>query len=227
MERWRVAIAIVAALAALPLLAIDNVSSADPERPELVAAGDPAVALLASRATAWGAAHEEQRQEALNVAIAVGVQVEAAEAAEAARVAEEQRAADQAEQRAEAARKAEAARATETDKRPTSARKTTLPPVVPTTMPPPREGDPTADQWAALRQCEASGNYGAVSSGGRFRGAYQFDRATWDLIARESFPHLVGADAAAASPGDQDAVALALYRIRGASPWPRCGAALR
>jgi muramidase (phage lysozyme) len=66
-----------------------------------------------------------------------------------------------------------------------------------------------------------------VSSGGRFRGAYQFDQPTWDLISRQSFPHLVGADPAAASPADQDAVALALYRIRGTSPWPRCGSALR
>ena len=42
MERWRITVAIVAALAALPLLAIDNVSSADPERP-LVAPDDPAI----------------------------------------------------------------------------------------------------------------------------------------------------------------------------------------
>jgi Transglycosylase-like domain len=226
-ERWRVAIAIVAALAALPLLAIDNVSSADPERPELVAADDPAIGLLASRAAAWGVAHEVQRLEALNTAMAVGAQVQAEEAAEAARIAEEQRTAEAEAKRAEATRKAEAARRADAENRTTSARKTTLPPVVPVTAAPPREGDPTADQWAALRHCEASGDYGAVSSGGRFRGAYQFDRATWDLIARESFPHLVGADPATASPGDQDAVALALYRIRGASPWPRCGAALR
>jgi resuscitation-promoting factor RpfB len=65
-----------------------------------------------------------------------------------------------------------------------------------------------------------------VSSGGRFRGAYQFNQATWDLVARQHFPHLVGVDPAAASPADQDSVALALYRERGASPWPRCGSAL-
>jgi peptidoglycan endopeptidase LytE len=227
-ERWRIAVAIVAALAALPLLAIDNVSSADPERP-LVEPGDPAVDLLASRAAAWGVAHELQRQRSLDEAIAVGQQVQAEEAA---RLAEEARAAATA---AEAARKAEqarraaeAARKADADKRAQAARRTTtVAPPARTTTPPPREGDPTAEQWAALRQCEASGDYGAVSSGGRFRGAYQFDQATWDLIARQSFPHLVGVDPATASPADQDSVALALYHLRGASPWPRCGGALR
>jgi hypothetical protein len=226
-ERWRVAFAIVAALAALPLLAIDNVSSADPERP-LVEPDDPAVDLLASRAAAWGVAHEIRRQDALNEALAVGQQVQAEEAA---RLAEEARAAAtaaEAAQKAEQSRRAaEAARKADADKKAAAARKTTLLPPLPTTAAPPRDGDPTAEQWAALRQCEASGNYGAVSSGGRFRGAYQFDQPTWDLISRQSFPHLVGADPAAASPADQDAVALALYRIRGTSPWPRCGSALR
>jgi peptidoglycan endopeptidase LytE len=218
----------VAALAALPLLAIDNVSSADPERP-LVEPGDPAVDLLASRAAAWGVAHELHQQRSLDEAIAVGQQVEAAEAA---RLAEEARvAANEAEaaRKAEQARRAgETARKAEADRRADSARKaTTIAPPARTTTPPPRDGDPTAEQWAALRQCEASGDYTAVSAGGRFRGAYQFDQATWDLIARQSFPHLVGVDPAAASPADQDAVALALYRLRGASPWPRCGAAFR
>jgi hypothetical protein len=226
-ERWRVAFAIVAALAALPLLAIDNVSSADPERP-LVDPDDPAVDLLASRAAAWGVAHEIRRQDALNEALAVGQQVQAEEAA---RLAEEARAAAtaaEAAQKAEQSRRAaEAARKADADKKAAAARKTSLLPPLPTTPAPPRAGDPTAEQWAALRQCEASGNYGAVSSGGRFRGAYQFDQPTWDLISRQSFPHLVGADPAAASPADQDAVALALYRIRGTSPWPRCGSALR
>jgi hypothetical protein len=231
-ERWRVAIAIVLALAALPLLAIDNVSSADPEPAGLVAPDDPSVVLLASRAAAWGAAHEVERQALLEEAIAVGQQVEAQEqAAEAARLAEEARVAAtaaEAARKAEQARKAaEAARKAEAEQKAAAARRNTLPPPVPTTAAAPREGDPTADQWAALRQCEASGNYAAVSSGGRFRGAYQFDQATWDLIARQSFPHLVGVDPAKASPADQDAVALALYRIRGTSPWPRCGAALR
>jgi len=77
--------------------------------------------------------------------------------------------------------------------------------------------------WAALRNCESSGNYSAVSASGRYRGAYQFARSTWDSVARSSYPHLVGVDPAAASPADQDAMALALYRSSGSSPWPHCG----
>ncbi len=66
--------------------------------------------------------------------------------------------------------------------------------------------------WAALRRCESGGNYGAVSSSGTYRGAYQFSRSTWNSVARGSYPHLVGVDPAAAAPADQDAMALALYR---------------
>jgi ferric-dicitrate binding protein FerR (iron transport regulator) len=77
--------------------------------------------------------------------------------------------------------------------------------------------------WAALRRCESGGNYGAVSASGTYRGAYQFSRSTWNAVAARSYPHLVGVDPAAASPADQDAMALALYRSSGASPWPHCG----
>lgn len=77
--------------------------------------------------------------------------------------------------------------------------------------------------WAALRNCESSGNYSAVSASGTYRGAYQFARSTWDSVARSSHPHLVGVDPASASPADQDAMALALYRSSGSSPWPHCG----
>ncbi len=77
--------------------------------------------------------------------------------------------------------------------------------------------------WAALRNCESSGNYAAVSASGTYRGAYQFARSTWDSVARSNHPHLVGVDPASASPADQDAMALALYRSSGSSPWPSCG----
>lgn len=77
--------------------------------------------------------------------------------------------------------------------------------------------------WAALRRCESSGNYSAVSRTGKYRGAYQFSRATWDSVARSNYPRLVGVDPAAASPADQDAMALALYRSSGSRPWPHCG----
>jgi hypothetical protein len=81
--------------------------------------------------------------------------------------------------------------------------------------------------WAALRQCESSGNYSAVNSSGRYRGAYQFDQPTWNEVAGRRLPHLVGVDPAAAAPSDQDAMARALYDMRGASPWPTCGRHLR
>lgn len=77
--------------------------------------------------------------------------------------------------------------------------------------------------WAALRRCESGGNYSAVSSSGTYRGAYQFSRSTWNSVAARSAPHLVGVDPAAASPADQDAMALALYRSSGSRPWPHCG----
>lgn len=77
--------------------------------------------------------------------------------------------------------------------------------------------------WAALRRCESGGNYRAVSANGSYRGAYQFSRSTWSSVASRSLPHLVGVDPAAAAPGDQDAMAMALYRSSGSRPWPHCG----
>ncbi len=84
-------------------------------------------------------------------------------------------------------------------------------------------GGPTAEQWAALRACESGGNYQILSPGGLYRGAYQFSVPTWDSVAAAAYPSLVGVDPAQASPGDQDAMAYALYAMRGASPWPHCG----
>jgi hypothetical protein len=81
----------------------------------------------------------------------------------------------------------------------------------------------TAEQWAALRECESNGNYSITNPSGKYRGAYQFDRPTWNSVAERHAPHLVGVDPAAASPADQDAMARALYGDRGASPWPLCG----
>jgi hypothetical protein len=100
---------------------------------------------------------------------------------------------------------------------------------VPTPPPPPRapSGGPSESAWAALRRCEASGSYSAVSRSGKYRGAYQFDQTTWNDVARRHYPHLVGRDPAHASRGDQDAMARTLYRMRGASPWPVCGRHLR
>ncbi len=69
---------------------------------------------------------------------------------------------------------------------------------------------------AAIRRCESGGNYGAVSSNGRYRGAYQFDRQTWQSVGGRGDP-------AAASPAEQDARAGQLRSQRRANPWPNCG----
>jgi Transglycosylase-like domain len=86
---------------------------------------------------------------------------------------------------------------------------------------------PSAQQWAALRECESGGNYSVTNPSGKYRGAYQFDRRTWNSVAERYAPHLVGVDPAAASPADQDAMAYALHSERGARPWPHCGRHLR
>ena len=56
----------------------------------------------------------------------------------------------------------------------------------------------------------------AVSPDGRYRGKYQFSRATWRAMGGKGDP-------AAASEAEQDRIAAALYASQGASPWPSCG----
>jgi hypothetical protein len=81
----------------------------------------------------------------------------------------------------------------------------------------------SAEQLSRLRHCESTDNYGAVSSSGTYRGAYQFDQRTWDDLAGRHFAWLVGADPAAAEPWWQDSMARALWSERGNKPWPICG----
>lgn len=76
------------------------------------------------------------------------------------------------------------------------------------------------DKWAALRQCESSGNYQAISADGLYHGAYQFDVQTWQSVGGTGLP-------SAAEPWEQDARAKALYAARGDAPWPNCGRYLR
>lgn len=47
---------------------------------------------------------------------------------------------------------------------------------------------PTGDIWAALARCESGGNPRAVSSSGRYRGAFQFSLATWQSIGYSGDP---------------------------------------
>jgi hypothetical protein len=69
---------------------------------------------------------------------------------------------------------------------------------------------------ARIAQCESGGNPRAVSPDGAYRGKYQFSRATWKAMGGDGDP-------AHASEAEQDRRALALYRTRGAAPWPACG----
>jgi len=69
---------------------------------------------------------------------------------------------------------------------------------------------------AEIRACESSGDYGAVSASGKYRGAYQFDQQTWESVGGTGDP-------AAASPAEQDQRAAALQQQRGSSPWASCG----
>jgi hypothetical protein len=69
---------------------------------------------------------------------------------------------------------------------------------------------------ARIAQCESGGNPAAVSSSGRYRGKYQFSRATWRSLGGTGDP-------AAAPESVQDAMAAKLLAQRGTSPWPVCG----
>ncbi len=69
-------------------------------------------------------------------------------------------------------------------------------------------------------ESDSAGGYRAVSPDGVYRGAYQFLRSTWNNVARAAGrPDLVGVDPAAASPADQDQLALFLFRSAGPGPW--------
>jgi len=136
---------------------------------------------------------------------------------------------------AQAAAEAEAAaqEATTTTEAPT----TTAAPVVETTTttapaPPPAPvaapapaptGGMTAAEasfLACVRQRESGGNYSVVSANGLYYGAYQFHRSTWDTTANHAGRYdLVGVAPNIASPADQDAMALHLYRWQGPAPW--------
>ncbi len=73
--------------------------------------------------------------------------------------------------------------------------------------------------WAALAQCESSGNPRAVGGGGIYFGLYQFNLGTWAGVGGKGNP-------VDASPAEQTLRAKLLYRSRGAQPWPVCGARL-
>jgi resuscitation-promoting factor RpfB len=67
-----------------------------------------------------------------------------------------------------------------------------------------------------IAMCESGGNPSAVSPDGRYRGKYQFSRATWRSLGGTGDP-------AAAPESVQDAMAAKLLAQRGTAPWPSCG----
>jgi Transglycosylase-like domain/Putative peptidoglycan binding domain len=66
-----------------------------------------------------------------------------------------------------------------------------------------------------IAECESGGNPRAISSGGLYRGKYQFSRTTWHNLGGTGDP-------AEAPEWLQDSVALKLYRRSGTAPWPNC-----
>jgi peptidoglycan hydrolase-like protein with peptidoglycan-binding domain len=75
--------------------------------------------------------------------------------------------------------------------------------------------DPSAHDWYRLRVCESGNNY-RINTGNDHYGAYQFDLPTWRSVGGRGLPN-------EASPAEQDARALMLYRMRGWEPW-QCAA---
>ena len=69
---------------------------------------------------------------------------------------------------------------------------------------------------ARIAQCESGGNPSAISADGRYRGKYQFTRATWRAMGGSGDP-------AQAPEAEQDQRAAALLAREGTSPWPVCG----
>jgi peptidoglycan hydrolase-like protein with peptidoglycan-binding domain len=82
----------------------------------------------------------------------------------------------------------------------------------------PAEGSSLRLPRALLRiaECESGGNPVMISPGGRYRGKYQFSRATWRALGGQGDP-------ADAPEWVQDRLALKLYRRSGATAWPNCG----
>ncbi len=72
------------------------------------------------------------------------------------------------------------------------------------------------EKWEALRFCESTNDYRAISPSGEYRGAYQFDLETWATVGGTGDP-------IDAPVEEQDARARELYARRGHQPWPKCG----
>ena len=80
----------------------------------------------------------------------------------------------------------------------------------------PRSSSSSSSTLARIAQCESGGNPAAVSADGRYRGKYQFTRATWRAMGGAGDP-------ARAPEAEQDQRAAALLAREGTAPWPVCG----
>jgi len=74
---------------------------------------------------------------------------------------------------------------------------------------------PGSPVLACIRRWESAtkGLYRAISPGGQYRGAYQFDFRTWLGVGGSGDPAL-------ATPAEQDYRAGLLVGLRGLAPWP-------
>jgi uncharacterized protein YabE (DUF348 family) len=79
-----------------------------------------------------------------------------------------------------------------------------------------RPTSPDGLNWAALANCESGGNPRAVSSGGTYRGLYQFTMSSWAGVGGSGDP-------IDASSSEQTYRAQLLYRRSGDAVWPVCG----
>lgn len=69
-------------------------------------------------------------------------------------------------------------------------------------------------------ESDTAGGYGAVSSSGTYRGAYQFQQSTWDAaVAGAGHDEYVGMPPDQVPPEIQDAAAAHLYSVSGTRPW--------
>lgn len=219
-ERRRLVLTVLATVLAAPLLVVEIAPGADAAPESSLAAYHEEIVDEVVDETPDGPARAVGTVTAADLAdgrllstLTVGEDLRAQAAADAL-------AAEEAQQEAEAEAAAEATTTTTAPPPPPPP----PPPPAPEPAPAPSPGGPSAAQWAALRQCESGGNYAAVSPSGRYYGAYQFLPSTWDSTAASVGRHdLVGVRPDHAAPADQDAMALALYNSRGASPWPHCG----
>src|SRR5699024_6878526 len=77
-----------------------------------------------------------------------------------------------------------------------------------------RDGEPTVEDWEAIAECEAGGNW-STDTGNGYYGGLQFDKQTWDSVNGGEFAETPDQ----ATKDEQISKALELWRERGWSPW--------